>query len=288
MIRKTLAQTKAATLAVSRGLTPIGTGFFVSPLGVFVTSRHVIADETGALADLGGFAAQAPGFAGPSFPNPTLIRAYDDLDVAILRVDLARASVVRVPYLRVSERMLDEGEPVYSYGLPLPLADKSLWIELDSESRSYRERGDISYVSHKPRITSAVVASHYEEIPFGIPPPPEWSTVYVIDKPLIEGNSGGPIVATDTGHVHAVVIAYQPARYAQDDLRGLPTQRSDLTQRPPKFYDVVMAWRDPDELNNDAQDIGIKGPSPYGIVARLSDPRVLSGLEAAGVPIVDD
>jgi len=44
MIRKTVQKTKQATFAIVLKGHPLGTGFFVSPDGWFVTAAHVVTD----------------------------------------------------------------------------------------------------------------------------------------------------------------------------------------------------------------------------------------------------
>jgi hypothetical protein len=80
----------------------------------------------------------------------------------------------------------------------------------------------------------------------------------VLDKALNYGNSGGPVMATETGHVHALCSFFQPVKIPQEHLR-------QAGKRMP--YIIV--------------------PSLYGVVANLSHPKVLAELQARGVPLGD-
>jgi hypothetical protein len=95
----------------------------VSPNGVFVTAAHVVNEVEDGI-DIGLWhGAAAPLAATPVFKD-------DDLDIAILRAkdrfvfgpdELERTPPSSdIPHLRVSTRTLEEGEPVYSFGYPLP------------------------------------------------------------------------------------------------------------------------------------------------------------------------
>ncbi len=79
--------------------------------------------------------------------------------------------------------------------------------------------------------------------------------VYVLDKALNYGNSGGPIIATDTGCVSALCSRFQPVSIQQPHLGA---------------------------------NVAIVIPSLYGVVSRLSNPSVLNVLAQRGVPIFVD
>ena len=105
-----------------------------------------------------------------------------------------------------------------------------------------------------PRVTSAVVSStidtrrgtttEFEE------------QVYVLDKALNYGNSGGPIVATETGNIHAVCIGFQPVYIPQSHL---------------------SSGEHPEE------DVAVVIPSLYGVVLSLANPSILEALRSRGV-----
>jgi hypothetical protein len=76
--------------------------------------------------------------------------------------------------------------------------------------------------------------------------------VYVLDKALNYGNSGGPIVAVDSGRVHAVCSRFQPLTVPQAHL-----------------------------------NVYIRVPSLYGIVSSLENLPVLQLLDSLGVSIDD-
>lgn len=107
--------------------------------------------------------------------------------------------------------------------------------------------------SFSPRVTSAIVASRIEQ--YGMIQSSTDPHVYVLDKALNYGNSGGPIVAADTGEVHAVCTRFQPVAVPQHHL--------------------------PDQSGN---PIMILIPSLYGVVSSLSDPRVIRAFKERGIP----
>ncbi len=82
---------------------------------------------------------------------------------------------------------------------------------------------------------------------------------YVLDKALNYGNSGGPIVATGTGHVHAFCSRFQPVFVPQLHL-------SDGEGKHP----AIMI------------------PSLYGVVVNLGHPRVLAELRRRQIPLLEN
>jgi len=263
MIRKTLAATKEATFSVDLPFPPIngppspsGTGFFVSADGWFLTAAHVVTDQAGngrTDVDKGDL----------NRPTPTWMESCDDftldhldkpLDYAILKVDLAKnkkkdwlKNRTGFPFLQVSARVLDEGEPVYAFGYPLPVRD------------ILQQSGPLSFSSwaYSPRVTSAIVASNVEysaSVKSTSDP-----LRYVLDKALNYGNSGGPIVATETGRVHALCTHFQFVKVRQ-----------------PHLQHALGA------------NVFVEIPSLYGVVLSLSNPAVVAELQKRGVPITRD
>ncbi len=95
----------------------------------------------------------------------------------------------------------------------------------------------ISSTSLCPRVTSSIVSSNIEKTEFlKTAKTPE---VYVLDKALNYGNSGGPIVAVDTGRVHAFCSSFQPVFVPQPYIKD-----QNGTQLPvmiPSLYGVVIS-----------------------------------------------
>ena len=150
------------------------------------------------------------------------------------------------PYIEVSSRELEEGEPVYSFGYPLSAAGMLVDTPVVV----------IGYSSHSPRVTSAIVASTTERTAvFSSKIGPK---VYVLDKALNYGNSGGPIVAVETGKVHAFCSRFQPVKIPQPHL-----------------------------VDKNGELLWIQIPSLYGIVSSLSNPNIFEQLRSRGVPISD-
>jgi serine protease Do len=256
MIRKTLRATQLATYSIDlpdphrNGLpTPRGTGFFVSPDGWFITAAHVITadgrsdgppradlDEAWLMKE-----SRPEAFSGGMCQMVTLDYVDAVTDFALLKVDFkANANKEHLkalsgfPYIEVSGRELEEGEPVYAFGYPL--------------SQSHSLATNIGYGAHSPRVTSAIVASTMDSttmISTSNDP-----RVYVLDKPLNYGNSGGPIIATESGRVHAFCSRFQPVHIRQNHLRGTPL---------------------------------ITIPSLYGVVSSLGNRQILDELRRRGV-----
>jgi serine protease Do len=151
------------------------------------------------------------------------------------------------PHLTVSSRELDEGEPVYSFGYPLS----------DYQIIKDEPNGTAGFASHCPRTTSAVVASTMDTTRMvSSTADPK---VYVLDKALNYGNSGGPIVSVDTGHVHALCSRFQPVHFRQPHIK-----------------------------NPDGSEVYVRIPSLYGVVSALHHPRVLALLRDRGITVSDD
>jgi serine protease Do len=247
MIRKTLRHTKLATYTVAVVKTgggtstpaPAGTGFFISQEGLFVTAAHVLGDNRPALLLKESTTDLAGGEAETSIDVVDVVFRDDDADFALLRVNTDRLRGT-FSTLRPSARELDEGEPVYSFGYPLPrtnlpflLTTKWLTEQFPKEILARIEGpygqglppsatfGVINALL-SPRTTSAIVASQIEyhaTLDFG--EINDKRNHFVIDKALNYGNSGGPIVATETGHVHGFASRFQPVQVRQPHLQDI-------------------------------------------------------------------
>ena len=110
--------------------------------------------------------------------------------------------------------------------------------------------------SHSPRVTSAIVASTIERTK--MVSTPQDAKVYVLDKALNYGNSGGPIVATDTGKVHALCSRFQALQVPQ--------------------YHIQYGGR----------PLVITIPSLYGVVSSLGNSEIVKQLQLRKVPISSD
>ena len=266
MIRRTVKATQQATFCVllpdarNHGMpTPTGTGFFISPDGWFITAAHVVTEngrsdgpsrkdikdcwlekETRISAGQSGELCQ---FVSLEYVDPPT-------DFALLKVDFkANASKEWLkgrsgfPYILVSTRELAEGEPVYSFGYPLSagFARQMPGMILGATALS-------------PRVTAAFVSSTLDEtrmVMTGGDP-----KVYVLDHALNYGNSGGPIVAVDTGHVHAFCSRFQPMFVPQPHL-----------------------------TNSQGEPLSVMTPSLYGIVTSLGNPSIVTKLRDVRVEV---
>ncbi|MBI1325164.1 trypsin-like serine protease [bacterium] len=268
MIHEYINHVKKATFCVmlpdlhSKFNSPSGTGFFISADGWFVTAAHVItedgspfgkirSDVTSAWLEKESHFDEADQFItgtgcmsneGVEYINP-------HLDFALIKVDFNKNRhqegfnhLQGFPYLTVSRRVLAEGEDVFSFGYPL-----STFNEITSNC------GEISL---SPRTTSAIVSSLIDRTKtMRSTKDPK---IYVLDKALNYGNSGGPILASATGAVHAFCSRFQPVYVPQAHLTipGSPTP-------------MIMT------------------PSLYGVVVRLANEVILKELERIGVKTID-
>ena len=269
MIRRTLGASKAATFCVelphpsSGGLpAPTGTGFFVSPDGWFVTAGHVVREGGRPEGQVRTDISKAwlkkelprPGTTSPFCDSVSLEYADPRHDIALLKVDL-EANVNKdwlkgktgFPHLRVSSRNLEEGEPVYCFGYPL----SDLLIH-------QKEPVVVGETALCPRVTSAIVSSTIE-MRTGLTTEFD-EQVYVVDKALNYGNSGGPVIAAETGNVHALCTRFQPVFIPQQHL---------------------ASSEDPDE------QVFVAIPSLYGVVLSLANPMILDLLGSHGINHVD-
>ena len=216
MIRKTLAQVKAATYAIllpdpGRGglPTPRGTGFFIDDAGHFLTAHHVVAGQ--AVDDV--WLQQSPtedGFV-PMLQWSEKIAEWPASDLALLKVDFERNSNKAhlkgrraFPFITVELAPVEEGTPVYAFGYPLPEVSGPMNLAGGLQ---------IAHIGLGHRTTSAIVASTLERttlVRTSLDP-----QVYVLDAAPNYGNSGGPIVVSESGKVFAVCSRFQPLQVPQ-------------------------------------------------------------------------
>ena len=151
------------------------------------------------------------------------------------------------PFLTIPTRRLSAGEPVYSFGYPLSFVN----IVHNSDELT------IAVNEICPRATSAIVSSTIEKkkMMMGSNDP----QIYVLDKALNYGNSGGPIISVETGNVHAVCMRFQPVGIPQNHLKG---------------------------PNNTIPTIFI--PSLYGVVSSLGNLTFQKKCKELGIILVDD
>jgi len=195
---------------------PRGTAFFIDPTGYCLTARHVI--EGADIAEATLMQTPSPGNWGMQIVQSLeLVADWREYDLALLKADFGKNSnkahlVDRsgFPYLPVEVDAQEDGTPVYAFGYPLPQAPAPI-------------AGGAVLVSHVglgPRTTSAIIAStieHTRMVQTGAD-----AKVYVLDKALNYGNSGGPIVLSETGHAFAVCSRFQPVSIPQPSGAAVP------------------------------------------------------------------
>lgn len=264
MIRSTLPTTSAATFCVelpdprkSDMPVPTGTGFFVSPDGWFVTAAHVVCRNGKERNDIGdGWLLKEPSlqrFPGAMCKSFSLEYINKKLDLALIKVNFEDnksrdwlKNTDHFSYITISSRLLDIAEQVYSFGYPL------------SQGEIVHNSGGVTIGSTQlcPRVTSAIISSTLEKSTMVMSSSdPE---VYVLDKALNYGNSGGPIIATETGHVHAVCTRFQPVGIPQPHLK-----------------------------QDDGSVPSVLVPSLYGVASSLKNDAFLKKCAEYGIPIAE-
>lgn len=231
---------------------PVGTGFFVSEDGLFVTAAHVVTQDYTSHGHVrtdiekGWLMAEPPpgDWGRRMCTGLSVVTVVPQHDIAILKADETAnrdkswLKGGRFPFIPVSFSELEEGEPVYSFGYPLAHA-------------TTLDLGEVIYGDPvlTPRITSAIVSSKIEktEMVRGDVQP----SIYVLDKALNYGNSGGPILSSETGHVYAVSSRFIPVPIKQ--------------------------------LSSDGKEFNLKIPSLYSVAIGLSNNSVRQSLEELGV-----
>jgi serine protease Do len=248
-MNKTIELLKNATFAIEipnekcGGLTvPTGTGFFVSNDGFFVTAAHVVATvEDFSKINL---VKETPGVLAPPIMCEFLELIYINIvtDIAILKVDFQKNSQKEwlkhqtgFPFLLISTRKLDDGESVFSFGYPLS----------GFQLQQNNTQGAMGFSELSPRLTSAIISSSIEktkQITTGAD-----LQIYVLDKALNYGNSGGPIISAITGRVHAYCSRFQPVNVTQLHLNDANGQPINITI--PSLYGIVTSFDNKLTLN---------------------------------------
>lgn len=230
MIRNSIERTKITTFLVRVPSTvpehegfpfPNGTGFFISGDGYFVTANHVL--ESVSSGDKLMLEQPELTRGGNHLKHIDIVKRWPQFDIALLKVDFRKNSNYPLlinktgfDYLDIDFEDCSDGTPVYSYGFPLPkvkiVGKEGMLIGLEFLC---------------PRVTSAIISSHYDAIgPVRSTALPKW---YVIDKALNYGNSGGPIICSETGNAIAVCARFQPV--------SIP-QKQNVTVSMPSLYSI--------------------------------------------------
>lgn len=225
MIRNTIERTKKSTFLVRvpspipehHGFpSPKGTGFFISANGYFVTASHVLKGiSSGDELKLDQPELELTKRDTQPLEHIEIVRIWPQLDIALLKVNFEKNSKnplltnkIGFDYLDIDFEDCPDGTPIYSYGFPLPKVNLS---EIKIKEGTATLTIGLEFIC--PRVTSAIISSHYDAIgPLRSKALPKW---YVIDKALNYGNSGGPIICSETGRVIAVCARFQPVSIRQ-------------------------------------------------------------------------
>ena len=215
MIRKTLKTTKEATFVVTvpdknrhNFPAPNGTGFFVSGKGYFITANHVV-DKLN-IGDVTDLERPTDSFL-VLVKNAKVINKWPNFDLALLKAELEEnkqrdhfKTRDNFPYLEIDFSNQEEGSPVYFFGYPLMKS-------------SVRDTGNmlIGVTQIPSRVTSAIISSTTEH--FGPIRTSSDQKIYVLDKAPNYGNSGGPVILSETGKVISACIRFQPQYMKSSD-----------------------------------------------------------------------
>jgi serine protease Do len=278
MIRGTLAHTKSCTFSIHLNIPQLGgrrmlrgTGFFVSAEGHFVTAAHVVTMNNQLIPSSGAMLVMGEGQNPVTYQGFVPKHIVIPRDFALFKLEPAPAALVpllgnyvppplgSIPCLQISTRVLDDGEPVYSFGYPLPMTFDVIPSIVHVEKRN-------------PRTTSAVVAGRDEM--FGPNGQGTFVSDFVIDKALNFGNSGGPVVSTETGRVFAFCKGFQTM--------AMPQPRLTIDSATGALRLVAPNRNPPD------QPLPITVPSLYSMVPFLGQPAIIEKLAEFAVPLVND
>jgi len=232
MIKNTIEHTKSAVFSIllpdkhnkRNGFDiPTGTGFFISSDGYFITAAHVIEedDENRNPIIIDGkkkyFSEEEIILKKPmkdNIQNIKIIKIWDEFDIALLKADFEKnknddllKTKENFDFLEIDFNIIEEGSSVYSFGYPMP--------DLKFSQNPTVTIGSYIFC---PRITSAIISSHDEMIG-PVRKKGKYPNIYVIDKALNYGNSGGPIILTENGKTISVVSRFQPVTIPQKETK---------------------------------------------------------------------
>ncbi len=222
MIREISAHTKECTFIIrvpgKNGFPyPVGTCFFISRNGHFITANHLIDDVT----DFSKVRLNQP--TGEHVFNISLIEKWERYDIALLKADLnlnqlrfknAKNKFLKgrkeFPHLEIDFEEKSEGVQIYIYGYYLSKLTGNNFIKFENIN---------------PKVTSGIISSAKDDN-ITIQSINNLKT-YTIDKSLFDIYSGSPAIMNNTGKVFGVCACFQPF--------SLQNHKNEKTKLPTDF-----------------------------------------------------
>lgn len=232
-------QAKAATVLVvavndNTHSVSLGSGFFVSPDGFLITNAHVIENHTRLFVYVRDRAV---------YPAPEVLAVDSERDLAALRVRQAEAVA-----LALAAQTPTEGTEVMAVGYPRASDLLDLGFTLHSSIAT-------GVVSDLVQFRTSKAGSFI-----------------VVPGVMNSGNSGGPLVRTDTGEVVGMVVTavpyMEPVKDRKGNVIGSVKLKSGLSYSIP--VPTIMNWLASVHLGAQLQ------PTP----ARSTTPEAVPGEEA--------
>ncbi len=245
-------------------LTPMGTGFFISADGLFVTARHVLGVTDGRSGTVRDDVNRIT-FVRPNGSKGGIRRiagarlVFDDVDHDVAILKAKRVGKSGFPYLSVSRREANEGDLVYCFGYPhSDLFGPPTGMPRVTSVCSISVQNNWILVL-KPKVASALVAA--KSCPSRIRGVRKLGADYSIDRGIDFGMSGAPVILPETHRVIGVAVETEAVIVPQTHLH----------------------WP-----GCNCGPIKISVPGSFGIVASLAHANLISAMAKHGVSVHDD
>lgn len=242
-------QAKAATALVvavndNTHSVSMGSGFFVSPDGLLITNAHVIENHTRLFVYVRDRAV---------YPAPEVLAVDSERDLAALRVRQAEAVA-----LALAAQTPTEGTEVMAVGYPR--ASDLL---------------DLGFTLHSS-IATGVVS---DLVQFRTSKAGPDASFIVVPGVMNSGNSGGPLVRTDTGEVVGMVVTavpyMEPVKDRKGNVIGSVKLRSGLSYSIP--VPTIMNWLASVHLGAQLQPTPARSTTPEAVPGEEADRAFATG-----------